>query len=396
MIVAGLALLFLAALFHIGLLATWLEVLRDLPALDARTRDLAEHDPDALPLVSVIIPARDEEDAIGPCVRGVLAQDWPALEVIVVDDRSTDATPRILAEIAAEDDRLTVLQGRPCPDDWMGKNFALHQGFEKATGDWLLFLDADTTVAPTLVTQTVLEAVEHGTGLLTLIPGNVFRCFWDRVVNAVIFQTAAATQQFDEINDPDHPRANANGPFMLFSRACYDAIGGHAAIPYEVVEDLVLARNVKKAGHSIRWVLAPTLMKLELYESLGDLKRGWGKILQRSMEIDRREVVLNLLSPVFLVALFTLPWLALPASAAWWLALDGGASAALATILAATACVAASATQRFVGHVLEVDDLHPNLQWLGALAVAEMQWEFVARFYLKRQMYWKGRLYHES
>ncbi|MFN7951818.1 MAG: glycosyltransferase [bacterium] len=84
-----------------------------------------------------------------------------------------------------------MIRGAECPSTWMGKNYALHQGFERTHGEWILFLDADTQVAPQVVTQTVLEARAHDTGLLTLIPGNVFRCFWDRVVNTLIFQLAA-------------------------------------------------------------------------------------------------------------------------------------------------------------------------------------------------------------
>jgi len=384
-------LLFVVMLFHVGLLATWLELHRDLPKLGPRNWPPPAS---GAPLVSVVIPARDEEKTIETCVTGVLAQDWPALEVIVVDDRSTDRTPEILARLAAADPRLEVVRGSECPPTWMGKNFALHQGFEHARGEWLLFLDADTQVAPQVVTQTVSEAREHGTGLLTLIPGNVFRCFWDRVVNTLIFQLAAF-QQFDRIHDPASPRANANGPFMLFRRDCYEAIGGHAAIPYEVVEDLVLARNVKAKGFRIRWALAPTLMKLELYESLRDLKRGWGKILQRAMEIDRREIWLNLLGPLFLLVFFVLPFPAIFAATYAAFAQPGQATA-LACVSALAAFLAASISQRFVAVILELDGVEPELFWLGALVLAELQWESVVRLVLKKEMYWKGRLYHEA
>ncbi|MBK7972341.1 MAG: glycosyltransferase [Deltaproteobacteria bacterium] len=383
--------LFLVMLFQVGLLTTWLEVHRELPKLGPRTRPGV---PDNAPLVSVVIPARDEEKTIETCVAGVLAQDWPNLEVIVVDDRSSDRTPEILARLATQDPRLTVIRGEECPKTWMGKNYALHQGFTCSRGEWILFLDADTQVAPQVVTQTVREAEHTDTGLLTLIPGNVFRCFWDRVVNTLIFQLAAF-QQFDKIHDPTSTRANANGPYMLFRRDCYDAIGGHAAIPYEVVEDLVLARNVKEKGFRIRWALAPELMKLELYESLRDLKRGWGKILQRAMEIDRREIVMNLLGPLFLLVFFVLPFPALLASTGWLLTAATPASV-FAFVCALAACSAAATSQRFVGVVLRLDEIHPWLFWLGALVLAELQWESVVRLFLKKEMYWKGRLYHES
>ncbi len=383
--------LFLVMLFHVGLLATWLEVHRDLPKLGPRTHHGLPDDP---PLVSVVIPARDEEKTIETCVAGVLAQDWPNLEVIVVDDRSSDRTPEILARLAAQDSRLTVIRGAECPKTWMGKNYALHQGFERTRGEWILFLDADTQVAPQVVTQTVIEARANDTGLLTLIPGNVFRCFWDRVVNTLIFQLAAF-QQFDKIHDPKSPRANANGPYMLFRRDCYDAIGGHAAIPYEVVEDLVLARNVKAKGFAIRWALAPELMKLELYESLRDLKRGWGKILQRAMEIDRRELWLNTLGPIFLFVFFVLPFPALLATT-YALLREISAPHVFAFTCSFAACLAAATSQRFVAVILKLDRIHPWLFWLGAAVLAELQWESVVRFFLKKEMYWKGRLYHES
>ena len=401
--VATALLLLLSVLFAAAWFIRWTRMAEVLPRVE-RQSDLPL--PAAPPRVSVILPARDEEDNIRECLESLLEQDYPDLEVIVVDDRSEDRTPEILRDIAsAHANRgtgteggtaeLRILQGRPCPSDWMGKNHALHQGYEAATGAFLLFVDADTRAAPQLVSRTVGFSLKTGTGLLTLIHACEFQCFWDSVVNTLILYLAPF-QDIEAFNDPERPEGNANGPFMLFSRETYERIGGHKAIQGEVVEDLVIARNVKEAGERPTWAVAPELFVSRPYPTLGALRKGWTKVIFRCMEQDPRLIRQNLLLPFLMLAYFLFPWAVLG------LALVPGLLAWVAPVkialmsLALAQIVAVVAGQRLVEILFRLRPVHPWAYLLGSLVLAWMQWEACFRVLTGRKVAWKGRHYREG
>ena len=138
------------------------------------------------PLVSVMVPARNEERNIGRCVRSLLAQDYPRLEVLVLDDHSVDRTPAILEELAREDERVTVLDGQPLPPNWHGKAYACYQLARAARGEWLLFVDADTQHDPRCVSSTVWMAIQERADLLSLFPHFATGTWWERLMLPVI------------------------------------------------------------------------------------------------------------------------------------------------------------------------------------------------------------------
>jgi len=397
--------LFFFALFSLLWLVRWTRLAQALPRIGPHSGPGPRP---ALPSVSVILPVRNEEDNIRPCLESLLAQEAVDLEVIVVDDRSEDRTPMILREIQArhEEDpgsgrsgggrvRLKIVEGKPCPPEWMGKNHALDQGFQEARGEFLLFVDADTRAHPRLVERAVAYSMQSDTGLLTLIHSCEFQCFWDSVVNSLILYLAPF-QDIERFNDPSDPRANANGPFMLFRRDVYEKIGGHRAIAGEVVEDLVIARNVKKAGARLTWAIAPELFISRPYPSFADLRRGWGKVLFRCMELDPGLIKHNLILPVFLLVYLLLPLGLLgvsliPGFEAW-----SGALRFAMICLAAVQVLAVVAGHRFVQILFR---LHPAYPWaypLGAAALALVQWEACFRVLTGRKVAWKGREYREE
>jgi len=396
--------LFLFAVFAIVWLIRWTRLSQVLPRIEPNDRLPL---PDPPPTVSVILPVRNEEDNVRTCLESLLRQEGVDLEVIVVDDRSEDQTPEILREIQAAHRqeetgkagegrvRLKVVQGEPCPPDWMGKNHALDQGYRHAQGDFLLFVDADTRAHPHLVEKTVGYCLHSGTGLLTLIHSCEFQCFWDSVVNSLILYLAPF-QEIERFNDPADPKGNANGPFMLFRRDVYEKIGGHRAIAGEVVEDLVIARNVKAAGARLTWAMAPELFISRPYASFGDLRRGWGKVLFRCMEMDPKLIKSNLILPVFLLLFALLPLglmagLLTPGVWAW-----GGAVRFALISMAAAQILAVVAGHRFVQILFR---LHPSYPWaypLGAAALAFVQWEACFRVLTGRKVSWKGREYREG
>jgi len=201
-------------------------------------------------MLSIIVPARDEERSIEICVRSLLAQEWLEFEVIVVDDRSTDATPRILERIACEDTRLRVVRGEPLPPGWIGKPWALAQGERHARGAWLLFTDADSTHTPRGAASMLWLAMQARVDAASIATHQELVTFWERAVLPSILGTIMyVAGPLSAINDPTRvDRALANGQYILVSRIAYDALGGHAALRGEIVEDVAFARRLKRDG----------------------------------------------------------------------------------------------------------------------------------------------------
>jgi chlorobactene glucosyltransferase len=237
---------------------------------------------DDAPLLSIVVPARDEERAIERCVRSLLAQRLPAFEVIVVDDRSTDRTGAILDRLAAEEARLHVGRGAPLPDGWVGKPWALAQGVRFARGAWLLFTDADTWHAPHATASAFAFARARGVDALSLGTYQELRTFAERaILPTMLGLVLVASGSMAALNDPaDREHALANGQYLLVSRAAYDALGGHTALRGEIVEDLAFARRLKTDGR-YRLLLAggEGLVRVRMYTSLGEIWSGFTKNL---------------------------------------------------------------------------------------------------------------------
>jgi len=235
--------------------------------------------PDDAPTVSIIVPARNEERQIEACVRSVLTQKYPRFEVIIVDDRSHDDTPRIVERIAREDSRLLLVHGQPLPRDWVGKPWALTQGARNANGDWLLFTDADTEHEPGALAAAIAYARKHEIDALSLLTEQTMITPSERLVlPGILWTIAFAAGPLADINDKGRDNAIFNGQYLLVRRAVYDAIGGHAAVQSEIAEDLELARRFKADGR-FKTVLAAAsgLVRTRMYRSFGEIWEGFVK-----------------------------------------------------------------------------------------------------------------------
>lgn len=235
--------------------------------------------PSRYPFVSVLVPARNEEANIGPCVRSLLAQEYPNLEVLVLDDGSEDRTARILSAIAGHDDRLRLLNGTPVPPDWVGKNWACHQLAEAARGELLLFTDADTRHHPRALVDAVAALEAEEADLLTAFPHQEVGSWAERLIVPAMTHSFSSLPLGLAFRSPSPALSITIGQFMLFRRRAYEQIGGYQAVRGEVADDTVLGRNIK--SHGLRWRLIDggPRISCRMYHNLHEIVAGYGKNL---------------------------------------------------------------------------------------------------------------------
>ncbi|MGB8674489.1 MAG: glycosyltransferase family A protein [Candidatus Acidiferrales bacterium] len=233
-------------------------------------------------LVSAIIPARNEEASIARAVESVAAQA-EITQVIVVNDGSSDGTGAILAELAQRIPKLKVIEAGELPAGWVGKNHAAWVGAAEAAGEWLLFTDADTYHYLGSTRRALCDAVDHGAMLVSYSPEQELESFWERALIPMIYCRLESKFSFARVNDPDLPDAAANGQFVMILRDVYRAIGGHEAIAGEILEDVALARRVKRAGYGIYFTAPMGVVRTRMYRTLGAMWQGWTKNLYALM-----------------------------------------------------------------------------------------------------------------
>jgi glycosyltransferase involved in cell wall biosynthesis len=222
--------------------------------------------------VSVIIPARNEEASLADCLASVVQQQG-RYEVIVVDDDSNDRTGEIARGFPVQ-----VVEADPLPAGWSGKCNACWTGARLAAGKWLLFTDADTRHTTDSIASGVSEAEGQGAALLSYSPRQEVHGVAERALMPVIFAELAVTFRPREVSDPASPAAAANGQYLLIRRDAYDAVGGHQAVATAILEDVELARRVKRAGYRLQFRVAH-VVSTRMYRSFAQMWEGWTKNL---------------------------------------------------------------------------------------------------------------------
>ncbi len=228
--------------------------------------------------VSAIVPARNEEDSIAAAVESLAAQPEIA-EIFVINDQSTDNTAAHLRQLAARYPQMRVLETQELPDGWVGKNHAASLGAALATGDWLLFTDADGVHLPGSTARALADAAATGAGLVSYSPEQETRTWWERVLIPFIYTRLALKFSYATVNDPDSPVAAASGQYLLIRRSDYERIGGHAAVAGKVLEDVALARLAKQAGVRLHFASGHGIMRVRMYRSFAAMWQGWTKNL---------------------------------------------------------------------------------------------------------------------
>lgn len=335
------------------------------------------------PTVSVLIPARNEEKNIERCVQSLINQDYKELEIIVINDRSTDNTAQIVEKLALQDERITLLTIDQCPDGWSGKNNALSRGVEIATGSFFVFTDADTHHRPSCIGTALGYAMKNQVDLLSLNPHLVTNSFWENVIMPIAGAVLMIWYPIELINNHGNHRAYANGQFIMMTREAYERTGGHKAVKTELLEDLALALKIKQAGMRLRVLWAPELYSTHMYTSFQDIWRGWVRIFLHGLYRSVTKMAASLLLMFFFsllpyvllfIALIMLPQL-------------------LPVILVAILFAFISIVIRKAYTAADANPLYIGAHILGCIIVAAILFHAMVTVITKRNITWRGIAY---
>ncbi len=359
-----------------------------------RLRAVTQENTPADPFVSLLVPARNEEVHIAMCVSSLLMQRYERLEVLVLDDRSNDATASIVQQMIDElppgrKDRLRLFHGEALPPGWVGKNFACHQLSWHARGDYLFFTDADTVHAPEMVRAVVDRMRSLNADLLTGQLGYELKGIAERLIVPLLYFRVFTLLPLTLVSRRPEPiLAIGNGPLLCLRRAVYKAIGGHQAIKGHILEDVSLARAVKAAGYRMAFVDAFDMVYCHMYTSFANTWVGFSKTffafynysLLAALAIILLDLALFVVPPLLLLFSFFVP---LPLTVVL-LALGNYGIAILMRLLLA---LRFTRFQKLLALLLCF--LHPVAIMLGCLILLNsMRWH-----YRKLGTAWKGRYY---
>jgi chlorobactene glucosyltransferase len=273
-----------------------------------------------LPKVSVLVAGKNEEKNIERCLRSLLAQNYPGLEVISINDRSDDRTGAIMDKVASESGgRLRVVHIQTLPEGWHGKPHAMYEGTKLATGDYLLYTDADCCFqCPDAVRISVEYAMNKKVDLLSVMPVLETVSFWERILQPVCSAIMMMWFRPEWVNDPARSVAYANGAFMLFTRSCYESIRGHESVKRHLNEDMEFARLVKSNNHHLYVVPNRDLYRTRMYEDFRGTYMGWSRIFYGSFVKPVRVVIVM----AVLTLMSLLPYALFVAAIGWAVAHD--------------------------------------------------------------------------
>ena len=341
------------------------------------------HELDEPPMVSVCVPARNEERGIQACLLSLLKQDYPNFEVIVLNDHSTDHTGELIQDLAENNSRLIALEGKDLPESWLGKPFALYQAFQKAKGEMLLFTDADPVFESHALHTAVFTMKEHDLDALTLMPKAEFGSFWERAVQPVIFGFIASLTRFKNVNNPDHSSAMGFGAFLMFKRSAYETIGGHEGGKADVLEDVLIAKRLKKARLKLLVADAKRLFSIRMYYGFREIWTGWKK----NMFLAMKRSIARALYYVFIVLAFLLtPYLILG-----WNVVAG--TGALWAGLSLFGVIMVSAATIKTCDELGLHRINACLFPIGAVVMAAIMINSMIQILIFSRTEWRGRIY---
>ena len=246
----------------IGVCGAWVYLLKSMLDSFRLTPylDKFENTSKTNPKVSIILPARNEEEFIGKCLDSLVKQDYENYEIIVIDDSSEDKTGEIISEYAKKHPKIIPASARPKPEGWMGKNWACMEGYGKATGELLLFTDADTKHAENVITLAVTHLNSFELDALSAIPKMLTFDFWTNITLPMISTFLHTRFSALNVNNPAKKTGYFFGSFFILKKTTYQEVGTHEGVKQEIIEDGALGKKVKEAGYKMKMVRAEHLV----------------------------------------------------------------------------------------------------------------------------------------
>jgi glycosyltransferase involved in cell wall biosynthesis len=335
--------------------------------------------PDAdCPSISLIFAARDEEEKLPAALATLAELDYPRLEIIPVDDRSQDFTPKILEEFARAESRARVVHIETLPNGWLGKPHALQKAYEVSTGDWLLFTDADVRFAPDALRRAVNLARQKKTDHLTLFGDVEMHGFWETTLLTFFGMAFHLSTDPSRLNNSNSWSYVGIGAFQLLKRSTYQAVGTHQRLAMEVVDDMKLGKIVKQAGFRSTVGLAQDTVTIRWHAGLGNLVRGVTKNFFAALGYN---VPLVLAATITMLLLNVAPFIAIFTSQGW------------IHIFAAASVAIAIGFHTGVNIVMRVSPLYALTHPIGALLFCYMLLRSTAVTLWQGGVTWRGTFY---
>ncbi len=240
----------------IGICGAWVFLIKSMIASFRLTPylDKFENTFKSSPKVSIILPARNEEEFIGKCLDSLIKQDYENYEIVVIDDSSEDATGKIISEYAKKDSKIILVSARPKPEGWMGKNWACMEGYRQSSGELLLFTDADTNHSKNVISLAVSHLGSFDLDALSAIPKMVTFDFWTRITLPMISTFLHTRFSALNVNNPAKKTGYFFGSFFILKRQTYEEVGTHEGVKGEIIEDGALGKKVKESGYKMKMV----------------------------------------------------------------------------------------------------------------------------------------------
>ena len=367
----------------IFLLKSMLDSFRLTPYLDK-----FENTSKTNPKVSIILPARNEEEFIGKCLDSLVKQDYENYEIIVIDDSSEDRTGEIISEYAKKYPKIIPVSARPKPDGWMGKNWACMEGYGKATGELLLFTDADTKHAENVITLAVSHLNSFGLDALSAIPKMLTFDFWTNITLPMISTFLHTRFSALNVNNPAKKTGYFFGSFFILKKTTYQEVGTHEGVKQEIIEDGALGKKVKEAGYKIKMVRGEHLIEAIWARDKGTLWNAL-KRLMIPLYLQSGKIAIGIFFAIVFLLFVPFPILAISTS----LAIE----TASAKILCITSAIASILI--YTGAIIEVKvGLKLKLSYaifapLGSLVVVLGFLSGLLQAKRKSSVTWRGRSY---
>jgi len=351
--------------------------------------------PSNAPLISICVPARNEERNIRNCVEATLAQDYPNFEIIVLDDRSTDSTLQILKDIAPHDSRFHIINGADLPTGWAGKPHALYQASAITRGEWLCFIDADTFLTPDTLSSCYAKAIETKADMFTIMTFQILGSFWEKTVLPLVMTALSVGFSPRKVNDPNTKDAIANGQFIMIKRSAYDAIGGHESVKDNIVEDKAISEKVKWNGYRLVVADGMKVAKTRMYTSLPEMWEGWTKNIYLGLRDQPSLMALGVFGAFLAVmtSLFLPIW---PLLGTYWY-LNGGEWMAIAIFIESMLLWAYLIRIRArVAVNMEISPWYAFTTPIGAAVFGAMMFTSTWKVLSGQGVSWRGRTYYTN